>query len=157
MFSVVNAFLQNENMTTAITPTRPTLLSLARGDTPARDAQRLAEQDLFASVLGSARGEETQSLETQARRAAEEFVAQSLVQPVLKQMREQGNAAAPFAPNQAEKAFRTMLDSAISQSIVRSGHWSLVDKVAARILQRGGSLPSGGPSIAPMQGLEARP
>jgi hypothetical protein len=40
--------------------------------------------------------------EQAARRSAEEFVASSLIVPVLKALREQNNAAPPFAPGDSE-------------------------------------------------------
>ena len=110
-------------------------------DVSARDTQRLADQQMFASVLSRAREDQPLDDAAKARRAAEDFVAQSLVQPVLKQMRETSTAQAPFAPNQAEKSFRTMLDNALSQKIVRSGNWALVQKVTEKILH-GASLPA---------------
>ncbi len=116
-------------------------VAAAEQDVSARDAQRLADQQLFASVLSRAREDQPQDPKDQARRAAEDFVAQSLVQPVLKQMRETSTAQAPFAPNQAEKAFRTMLDNALSQKIVRSGNWGLVQKVTEKIMRGAGEVP----------------
>lgn len=127
------------------TITNPTL-SLSnrlRNDVAAADASRLADQDLFASVLSRARQDQGATDEaSKARIAAEDFVAQALVEPVLKQMREMSQAAAPFAPNQAEKAFRTMLDGAMAQRVVKSGNWTLVDRVAERIAGNGGVVPS---------------
>ncbi len=125
-------------MTDLTTSSTPTSLSRSlRADLSARDASRLSDQQAFSAVLSRARGAEKQDDERgRARKAAEDFVAQALVEPVLKQMRETTQAAAPFAPNQAEKSFRTMMDSAMAQRIVKSGNWSLVDRVADRILAR---------------------
>lgn len=128
-----------------LTISNPTL-SLSnrlRNDVAAADASRLADQELFASVLSRARQDQGATDEaTKARTAAEDFVAQALVEPVLKQMREMSQAAAPFAPNQAEKAFRTMLDGAMAQRVVKSGNWTLVDKVAERIAGNAGVVPT---------------
>ena len=128
-----------------LTITNPTqsLSNRLRNDVAAADASRLADQDLFASVLSRARQDKGATDEaTKARTAAEDFVAQALVEPVLKQMREMSQAAAPFAPNQAEKAFRTMLDGAMAQRVVKSGNWTLVDKVAERIAGNAGVVPT---------------
>lgn len=123
-----------------ITPTPSTSLTESlRADVAARDATRLADQQAFASVLSRAKGETDPDPKARARKAAEDFVAQALVEPVLKQMREMTQAAAPFAPNQAEKAFRTMLDNAMAQRVVKSGNWALVDKVADRMIARTGT------------------
>lgn len=72
------------------------------------------------------------------RQAAEEFVSLSLVEPILKQLRETSGAAPPFAPGAAEKSFRGMLDAAIAKSVVRGGNWPLVERVRERIEARGG-------------------
>lgn len=65
-----------------------------------------------------------------ARTAAEQFVALSLVHPVLKQMRESNQAWGPFAPSSGEKQFQALLDMRLSDSIVRSDRFPLVERVA---------------------------
>jgi|GEM_PF-2463353 len=76
-----------------------------------------------------------------AREAAEGLVSAALIEPVLKRLRESGGAAAPFAPNAAERSFRQMLDAEFAQRMVKSGRggggWPLVDKLAQDLLARG--------------------
>lgn len=102
-----------------------------RGRTP-----DFAAQQSFAGVLG--REDRTRQLpvQDQARVAAEDFVAQALVQPVLKQFRAQSNAAAPFAPTSAEQTFRGQLDADLAKQLVKAGHWPLVDRIAADLLRK---------------------
>ena len=73
----------------------------------------------------------------QARDAAAQFVAQVLVQPLMKQMRSSSWAAAPFAPSRMEQQFRSMLDSTVAIETVRAGNWPLVDRLAADMVRRG--------------------
>ncbi len=79
---------------------------------------------------------EGKSPKEQARAVqAEQLVAVALVQPVLKEMRENSHAAPPFAPNQAERTFRGMMDAGFAQRLVKSQRWGLVDAVARRVLK----------------------
>ena len=71
----------------------------------------------------------------EARTAAEQFVATSLVLPVLAHMREHNNAAPPFAPTQAERHFGAMLDGELADRIVKAANFPIVDRLA-RDLQR---------------------
>jgi Rod binding domain-containing protein len=66
----------------------------------------------------------------EARAVAEEFVAISLVEPLLAQARESGNAWGPFKPGPHEKQFGAMLDSEYAARIVRSSNYGLVDRLA---------------------------
>lgn len=66
-----------------------------------------------------------------ARAAAEDFVALTFVQPILKQLRESNQTAAPFAPGQAEKTFQGLADEEIARRIVRASQWGLVDRIAS--------------------------
>jgi hypothetical protein len=95
-------------------------------------AQRrlLDDQAGFAAVLSRAR--ESASGD-EARDVAEKLVAVAFVQPVLAKMRESTQAAVPFQPNQAEKAFRGMMDSSLAEKIVRSSNWPLVQRIEENI------------------------
>lgn len=73
-----------------------------------------------------------------ARTAAQEFVAVSLVQPVLDEARESSMAAEPFAPSAAEKHFRALQDASLAQRITRAAHFPLVDRLAQTLVRRGG-------------------
>src|SRR5262245_38953074 len=89
----------------------------------------LSKQEQFSGIMTRAKAE-AQTPEERARTASEQLVATALVQPVLKQLRETNNAAAPFAPNQAERTFRGLFDAAIAQRMVHAQHWGLVDRLA---------------------------
>lgn len=98
-----------------------------------------SSQGEFAAILARGRHRATGTAGEQraaAREGAEEFVAITMVQPLLKQLRESNNAAAPFAPSSAEKQFRGMMDAQISHRIVKASNFPLVD-VVARGLERG--------------------
>lgn len=116
----------------------------------ARDAARLDDQQLFASVLQRARQDSAMSKQASdnPRAAAEGFVSIALVEPILKKLRESNQAAQPFAPGQVEKSFRGMLDRTLSQRIVQSGNWSLVTKVEESIARRAQPAPA---TLQPLQ------
>jgi len=90
----------------------------------------------FASFLSPTLAKQTP--EEAARRAAEEFVSISMVQPILASLRETEDAAAPFAPGDAERRFRPMLDAEIARRIVQREDYALVNEVARRMLERTG-------------------
>lgn len=107
-------------------------------------ARMLDRQRDFAEVMATAgrradAGSGTP--EARAREAAEQFVAVSLVQPALEQLRETNGAAPPFAPGEAEKQFRALHDATLAREIVRAAHWPLVDRLA-RDLLRSGAAPA---------------
>lgn len=98
-----------------------------------------ARQGEFAAILARGRNRVADSpadAKAIAREGAQEFVAITLVQPLLKQLRENSKAAAPFKPSSAELQFRGMMDAQIAQRIVRAASFPLVD-VVARSLERG--------------------
>lgn len=102
-------------------------------------AKRASDQRLFSEVIAKAQAKADGTPRERARSAAEQLVATALVQPVLKSMRENSNAAPPFAPNETERTFRSFMDAAIAQRMVHSGNWALVDKVAQKMLSRTGA------------------
>ncbi len=95
------------------------------------------KQREFSRVLGRVNpaiqaaelGTETNSAKAKRRQAAEDMVAISLVQPILKSVRENNNAAAPFGPGPAEKQFGVFMDAAWARSMVKSGNFQLVNSV----------------------------
>lgn len=116
------------------------------GDPSVARQQSIENQASFASVLSRAQtrpDKVNQSPEQRAREAAEQLVATALVQPVLKQLRETNNAAEPFKPNSAERSFGQMMDTQLSQRIVGSKSWALVDRVADTLMKRSSALPAG--------------
>lgn len=94
----------------------------------------------FAGMLSRATGAPSAgaSVEERAREAAASFVATVFVAPVFKMLRESSGAAAPFAATHAEKQFQSMLDSRLSEDVVRSARFPLVDRIAADLLRAGG-------------------
>lgn len=91
----------------------------------------------FDAMLGRAldRGTSVGS-EAQAREAAEAFVAEIFIKPLLSSVREQSNAPAPFAPTQAERQFGGMLDGVVAKDVVRAADLPLVDRLARDLLER---------------------
>ena len=102
-------------------------------------SRRSGEQELFSQVISRAKAKTGETAEQRARSAAEQLVATALVQPVLKQLRESNNAAPPFAPNEAERTFRSFMDAGLAQRMVSSQHWGLVDHLARGMLKRMGA------------------
>jgi Rod binding domain-containing protein len=92
-------------------------------------------QRSFASVLSRA-GHADQSPEQKAREAAEQLVAITFVQPLFKQLRSTSWAAGPFKPGPAEQQFRALLDADLSQRMVKSSSWGLVERLARDMLKR---------------------
>lgn len=108
---------------------------LAPGGPPG--GSRLSDaQETFSRVLNKARGRGESDRAQAARDAAVELVAITLVQPVLAQLRETNNAAAPFGPTPAERQFGTLQDARVAQDIVRASKFPLVDQLAQRMLNR---------------------
>lgn len=95
-------------------------------------------QSAFAAALGRAR--ETGDGKSKAREAAEQLVATTFIQPILKRMRDSSQAAPPFAPTRAEKQFGSILDSTLAGRIVQKADWSLVDRIERDMNQRSGAL-----------------
>ncbi|MEK6701203.1 MAG: hypothetical protein AABZ53_02995 [Planctomycetota bacterium] len=95
-------------------------------------------QESFAAVMARSStrpGMAARSKEAQTRESAEQFVAITFVQPILKQLRESNSAAGPFAPSSGEKQFRALMDADIAQRVVKSSRWPLVDRVTQDLLK----------------------
>ncbi len=104
------------------------------------ESSEVQRQRDFASVLarGNGRGSDPNATpEEAARESAQQFVALTLVQPLLKQLRETNNAAPPFAPSEGEKQFQSLLDAQVAQQVVRKTNFPLVDRVARDLLLHG--------------------
>ena len=80
---------------------------------------------------------ETQ-LRAKIRDVSEKYVAQSLVQPLLKQARELRDDAPPFGATQAEKQFGAMMDERTALEMVQRGKWNLVGSIEKRLLRAAG-------------------
>ena len=72
----------------------------------------------------------------EAREAAEKLVAQTLILPVLKQLRESNEAAPPFAPTEGEKQFGALMDQQIAEDITKAAGFPLVDRLARDLLKQ---------------------
>lgn len=127
-------------------------LGTRAGATADRSARSFSIQDFqaeFSSVLARETGRKPAGPEA-AREAAADFVAAALVEPVLKELRSNAHAAAPFAPGPGEKQFRGLLDAQIARRITRAAHFPLVDHLAQVLLNR--STEPAGASRAPESG-----
>lgn len=130
-------------MTPALLPSQPTPRTTGASDEAlfgrrtdgARDGRRDDARTRFAEVLGERVSRPDEAPETQARRAAESFVAMTFVQPLLTQLRETNNAAPPFAPTPGEKQFQGLADAELAQRIVSRANWPLVDRIAGDLLK----------------------
>jgi Rod binding domain-containing protein len=115
------------------------------GSTHSPSANLQSAQHSFLSILGrSTAAQASKTPDAQAREAAQQFVSTTLVQPLLKQLREMEDAAPPFAAGPGEKQFRALMDVETAQRITSAGHFPLVDRVAQQLLKklgRGEALP----------------
>lgn len=101
----------------------------------------VARQRSFAGVLGrelAGGGAARQTPEQRARATAEQLVAVTFIQPLLKQLRETNHAAPPFGPTQAERQFGALADADLAQQVTRAAHFPLVDRLAQDLLIRSG-------------------
>lgn len=96
----------------------------------------------FGAALRRARSAGAAGTPEAARSAAEEFVAMTLVQPILAQMRAQNSAAAPVGPGEAERAFAPLWDAEIAARITKAENFGVVDAVARKLLERSMPLPA---------------
>lgn len=94
-------------------------------------------QRMFANVISRASSQAAPQHEGeqggQAREAAEQLVAMTFVQPMLKQLRESSQAAPPFGASSAEKSMQQMADATLAQQLVHASRWNVVDSVARRM------------------------
>ena len=82
-----------------------------------------------ARLAQHARSGDTRGL---ALEAARTLVGEAFVKPVLASLRDAGLAADAFKPGTAEKRFRPMFDAMLSDRVVESSHFALVERVADR-------------------------
>ncbi len=73
-----------------------------------------------------------------ARGHAETLVAQSLIAPLLAELRATNRAAEPFGVSDAEKRLGPIFDEHIATQVVRRADFDLVKQVEASILKRAG-------------------
>lgn len=68
--------------------------------------------------------------EDTALKAAQDFVATTFIQPILKQAREMDNAPPPFGRTDAEKQLASLADGRLALDIVRASNFPLVERLA---------------------------
>ncbi|MEM7228259.1 MAG: hypothetical protein AAF432_05510 [Planctomycetota bacterium] len=84
----------------------------------------------FSSLLQQAG--ETGTADERLHAAAEGLVSTAFIQPVLSMLREQNQAAGPFAPSAAERRFGPLLDEMIADRVTSSANFPLVDAIVNR-------------------------
>jgi len=98
-----------------------------------RDSQRS-----FMAATGRVQYDHSADEEVNARRSAEQFVAGTLILPMLKQLRDSATAAPPpFGPSEGEKKFHALADAKLADSIVSAKGFPLVDRLTDTLLRRG--------------------
>lgn len=125
-----------------IAPTAPAEFALD-GARASSDAG-VDRQQSFARALGieqrrlDAASVDGETPEARARTAAERFVAQAFLQPLLKELRASNQAPAPFAPGPGEKQFRSLMDQTLAEDLAKSARLPLVDRLARDLLRASG-------------------
>lgn len=97
-----------------------------------------SRKDLFTGDElnpGLVQGKSPEAKELRAGEAAQKLVASTLVEPILKQVRETNNAAPPFGPTEAEKQFGPILDGQIAEKIVTAADFPLVERIKQDLLK----------------------
>lgn len=93
---------------------------------------RLARQESFQSVIARANAPTDRA--KRARQAAEQLIATTFVEPILKHARETYNPAPPFAQGPGERQFRALMDAELAHRIVHAARWPLVERLASNLL-----------------------
>jgi hypothetical protein len=111
-----------------------------------------APAETFAQVISQLETSEPKSegaLAKKAREAAEEFVAISMVQPILAQLRQQPlvdpEDMGPLAPGRGEKMMQPLLDAQAAKGIVQAANWPMVERLSQQLLAKANAL-SGTPT-----------
>ena len=87
------------------------------------------------SVAQESLPQTVQTPEEKARQAAEGLVSTTFIEPILKQMRESNNTPPPFGPSRAEKQFASLLDTKLSDEMVKASNFPLVQRIADQLLR----------------------
>lgn len=82
-----------------------------------------------------AQGKSVEAAELRATEAAQKLVSSTLVEPILKQLRETNNAAAPFGPTPAEKQFGPILDGQLAEKIVSAADFPMVERIKQDLMK----------------------
>lgn len=132
----------------------PSTLSIGSGRAdPTREMSSLGVSSVGTSTLGgrqrsfaevlSIADRAPQDAKTQvdpSRDAAERLVATTLVEPILKQLRESVHIAPPFGPGKGEQSFQSIADAHTAKEVVKSKNFALVDRLAQELRSGSASL-----------------
>lgn len=97
-----------------------------------------SRKDLFTGTElnpSVVQGKSVEAAELRASEAAQKLVSSTLVEPILKQLRETNNAAAPFGPTDAEKQFGPILDGQLAEKIVTAADFPLVERIKQDLMK----------------------
>ena len=87
----------------------------------------------FEEVLEEKRdGDVRQTIREESRK----LVAEAFIAPLLEQIREQNNAAAPFGPTDGEKRFGPLIDQAVADRMTHPDRFPMVKAVERSMLAR---------------------
>lgn len=100
---------------------------------PAKRAQHFSE---LLNPRDTAKDRVPISRDDQARTAATQLVATTLVLPALEQLREDPFKSKYFDGGSAEKAFQSQLDTHLADRVTQASRLPLIDAVQSRILRR---------------------
>lgn len=114
---------------------------------PGEFGQMLSRQrDYAATTSRQGLREPEKTVEDRAREAAEDFVSQAFVQPLLKQLRESNDAWGPFAPGTGEKQMRSLADGQLARNLVKASNWPLVDQIRRSVMRQEPAALPGSPA-----------
>lgn len=112
---------------------------------PERSASMATErfQSLLAQAAPAAKeGEPDPAIERRVREkahaSAETLVAQTLIAPLLAQLRDTNHAPEPFGVSEAEKRLGPVFDERIATQVVRRSKFPIVAQVERSLLKRSG-------------------
>jgi hypothetical protein len=90
-----------------------------------------ASQRSFQQIMSiDRRGQGADVTVDKEREAAEQLIAVTFVEPILRQAREVRSSEGPFGMTQAEKQFGALLDAATARKMVQSWNVPMVDRLA---------------------------
>lgn len=112
------------------------LSSASRPMAPGFGGASVSSSGGFSASLEAALSGRRSSAAPDAREAAEELVAITLVQPILAELRESDMGAEPFKATDTEKKFGALYDAEIARRIVKKAGFPLVDALARQMRER---------------------
>ncbi len=99
---------------------------------PSLSQPHLAErQRSFGQALATDRRGRGADLEVdKEREAAEQLIATTFIEPMLREAREVRSSDGPFGMTEAEKQFGSLMDTATAKNMVRSWDFPMIDRLA---------------------------